>query len=63
MHRIKPLNELLSLLEELSKELRTHKQQIMSDEVLSVQRETRLKIKKLMAQMEELFPSIQPVSN
>ncbi len=63
MHRIKPLNELLSLLNELTAELTRHKQEILNDEILAVQRETRLKIKQLMAQLEELFPTMQQTSS
>lgn len=58
MHRIKTLNELLSLLDELSSELKTHKNEILKDEVLALQKETRHKIKVLMSKMEEMFPSL-----
>lgn len=56
MHRIKPLDEVLQLLNELTLELKKHKHEIVSDEVLAIQRETRIKIRKLVASLDELFP-------
>lgn len=59
MHRMKPLNEALALLQDLTTALEKHREEIRNDEILSVQRETRLKIKELMRKLEELFPAMQ----
>ena len=61
MHRIKPLDEVLQLLNELTTELKQHRSEIVNDEVLAVQRETRIKIRKLVAALDELFPNMQAV--
>jgi transcriptional/translational regulatory protein YebC/TACO1 len=61
MHRIKPLDEVLQLLNELTAELKQHRSEIVNDEVLAVQRETRIKIRKLVAALDELFPNMQAI--
>lgn len=59
------LDNALALLSELTDEVKKHKQHIKTDETLAVRKETRLRIKKLIASVDEIFkPQIlQPGSN
>jgi hypothetical protein len=63
MHRIKHLTDAIQLLQELTVELEKHRKEINDDAILSLQRETRLKIKQLKKQLDELFPAFEMVKS
>lgn len=55
------LDDVLGLLSELTTEVNRYKQHIRTDETLEVRKETRLRIKKLLAVLDSTFkPMITP---